>query len=202
MARRGSLSRNCQVCKLGYEMVAMVSRMLINGASYADVARELQLYESTGAITRAPAYAAIRRHCQNHLVFKDEAIRRHLERRAIQDGIDLENAVDGILRPIAVAEVTMAKGFSNIIEDRATPTVKETLDAAKLVHEFERSAATSTDAAEAIAQVNLILQAVREVVPPELWTKITGRLQELEQQRDNDSFRQIEAAPDPEEDID
>jgi hypothetical protein len=170
---------NCGICRLGYPIRTLVTRMAINGMSYADITRQLQDMAESRAIPSAPSYSSVVNHCHKHLPYKDEAVRRYLERRAAEEGIDFEEGVDSILRPISVAEIAMRKGHELIVTEQIQPTVKETLEAAKFVQDFERESADHTSAAEAMAQVNMIMRAVKDVVPQELWNAIVDRLEEL-----------------------
>ena len=107
--------------------------------------------------------------------------------RAAEQGIDIENAAQNILTSIAVADTVMSIGFRAIVDGKIKPTVKETLEAAKLSREFSKDDEGSLDVATMQLQVGLILQAVKEITSEEQWGKISRRVLELRDENVEDA---------------
>jgi len=110
------------------------------------------------------------------LPLKDAAVRKLLEKRAAERQIDIENGAESIVTGIGILETIAQKGFAAIIEGKNQVSVKETIEAVKLIDAFDKEATDTFDAISALAQMQNILAAVQKVVPPQMMELILREL--------------------------
>lgn len=182
LATRIETRKNCQTCRLGYNIMGMVHRQAINGAPIMDIWRTLIEMEHDGLILKAPSRQSITSHLKNHLGVRDAAIRKHIELRAKQRNKDLESGVESLLTEVARAEVIANLGFQGILEGKIKLDAKDVLTANKQIHDFTKDEAGSLDAATAFVQLGMIMQAIQEIVPDEMWVQIKNRLKVLSEE--------------------
>jgi hypothetical protein len=155
--------------------------MLLNGAPFSEVYATLISWPvETFPKNRVPSITSIKNHANRHLPVKDAAVRKLLEKRAAEHQMDVENGAESILTGIGMLDVIAQKGFSAILEGKNEPTVKETLEAIKLVDTFDKAATDTFDAAAALAQVQRILVAVQKIVPANMMDLILRELDNAE----------------------
>jgi len=172
----------CLIGKNGYQMMALVNRMLINGAPVQEIYEFLcSLPKETFKNNRVPSYAIISNHSKKHLPIKVAAVRRVLEQRAAERGIMMEEGVQNILTNQGMAEVIARQGFADIVEGKAKPTVKETLEAIKISEQFDRESSNAFDAVAAMAQMQKLMAAVQKWVPEDILEKIVMELNNEEE---------------------
>ncbi len=172
-------TRNCMTCKLGYNTLQMINRLLANGVSYREITATLVQEQHEGRIRKAPSYHSVVNHCKNHTRYKEKVIREALDRRAAQSKMDMDSDAMSILTTMGIIEVVAKKGFQGMVEGQTTPTINETIQATKLLREWEKDADQDVDVAKMQHQMNSILQAVREIVPEEFWTPMMDRAEAL-----------------------
>ncbi len=179
---QGLMSKNCHVCRNGYQITAMINRLIVNGAPDSEIFELLSAMPRT-AFSRnvVPSKNSIKNHRKSHLPIKQQAIQRVLERRAAQHGIDMEEGVQNILTAQGMMEVIAQQGFAAIVDGKATPTVKETIDAIKASDQFDKEMTDTFDAVAAMAEVHRILNAVKAVVPDQYMELIYQKLSEGEE---------------------
>lgn len=177
----GPMTGRCLVCKSGYDITAMVNRLLVNGLTPSDIFRILSdMPAGTFPKNRVPSENSVRNHRDNHLPIKNAAYVKLLNKRAAERGLDIEAGADSILTTIGMAEVIAQTGFADIIEGKTKPNVKETIEAIKLVDQFEKEATTSFDAVAAMSQMQKVMEAIRKIVPEEMMEAIYNELQNTE----------------------
>jgi len=96
-------------------------------------------------------------------------LREILERRAEETNRDHINGVGHAVTPYAVIESTMVRGYQErIANDQADPpSVKETLDAAKVLYELTSKDAGTKRMADLLFKMDRIINAARAFVPAE-----------------------------------
>lgn len=96
-------------------------------------------------------------------------LREILERRAEETSRDHINGVGHAVTPYAVIESTMVRGYQERIANEAAdaPSVKETLDAAKVLHELTSKDAGTKRMADLLFRMDRIINAARQFVPAE-----------------------------------
>ena len=162
----------CRVCQSGEKVVLLVNKMLTEGYSYSVIADKVQ-----PLVSKNISYGSIRSHLVSHLPAKAAAIRTIIEDRSKKMQQDFIEGTSNLISPYVLAEVMMKKSFDNIVSNGTVITPKEGLEAAKVLNTFIREEEGQSDLSQAVNQLNKIITAVREVVPPEMFEKIINHIQ-------------------------
>jgi hypothetical protein len=166
----------CRVCRLGSDGVLLVNRMLTEGFTYSDIAKQVRNVNIPNGPHRLTT-AQIQDHWEKHLPAKNAAVRTIIEARAAQMQEDFVEGTQNLLSPYVYAKVMMDRAYYDMVDNNMPISPKEGIEAAKLLHQFEKEEANSSDMAEAMAQLNRIIGAVRDIVPAEMFSKIIDRVQ-------------------------
>jgi hypothetical protein len=83
---------------------------------------------------------------------------------------------------LAFYEVAMNKAFRALVDDRTEVSVETGLRAAEKLQSVLDGRERGTDVLELKVQLGRIGEAVRAVVPQEMWAAIVEKLEELEEQ--------------------
>ena len=110
--------------------------------------------------------------------------REILERRAGENRIDFIDGVATALIPLAFFEIVMHMAFRSVVEDGGDVSVETGLRAAEKLQAVHDKCDPGDDIADMRRQVNMILDAVKAVVPQEMWGDIAEKLDQLEQHRE------------------
>ena len=127
---------------------------------------------------------SIRDHTSRHFPVQQVAratYREILERRASENQVDFVEGVAIALTPIAFYEVVMTKAFRTLVDDRTEVSVETGLRAAEKLQSVFDGPERGTDVLELKVQLGRIGEAVRAVVPQQMWAAIVEQLEELEQ---------------------
>ena len=133
--------------------------------------------------------------------------REILERRAGENRIDFIDGVATALTPPAFFEIVMHMAFRSVVEDGGDVSVETGLRAVEKLQAVHDKRDPGDDIADMRRQVNMILDAVKAVVPQSMWGDIVEKLDQLEQHPDaldvgEDGFDADDDAYDPTEFID
>ena len=188
-----------------------VNDMLAAGSGYAFIVRALG-DDNAGCDPRdLVTIDSVRNHCERHFPVQQEAratYRDILERRAQENQIDFVKGVATALLPVTFYEVAMNKAFQTLVADHTEVTVETGLRAAEKLQSFLDGRERDTNVLELKVALDRIGQAVRAVVPEEMWAAILEELEELEEDSkslnvDMDSFDDADDEPfDPMEFVD
>jgi transcriptional regulator of heat shock response len=155
----------CKVCSSDFGKA--IDRMIALGTSHSEIARIFDISRSS-----------IGRHAKNHLNYEEAAVRQIIAREAQEAQANIEEGISGALARRVYIDVAIQKGFESLINNETPIEVK---DVATLIQLKEKMDSDYDGAAldEIKTQFNAIVQAVREVVPQEMWEKIAIRAREL-----------------------
>lgn len=186
IAIRNGLVKQCNVCKLGYEVTAVINNMIINGQTWTDIFRTTSELFETNVIKHKPSYNSIRHHGMNHIGHRAAAIRKIVERRALQAGLDVEKGSQSIITGFAATETLLNKGFERLAKGKMDDQIgpKELLAAAKQFNDMTRLAEGSADVAALQQNFNLVLRAVKEIVPESMYEDIFAKIAQLQSGED------------------
>jgi len=175
-------SNKCKVCTAGEDIRNLVDTLLMFPKSYAEVLRSIQpLQEKLEVpIDDRLNYENIRNHQRNHLPFDKIAVREIVERRAKEKNIAILNASNRLLTAEAFYEVIAAKGWEDLVSGYTRPTLSQTMQAMDMLSKFDEEAGDSYRPEDLIQQLDIILMAVREVLPPDLREKLFQRIEEYQ----------------------
>jgi hypothetical protein len=176
------LEPRCRVCR---DDVARkkVNDMLAAGASYAHIVRALGEHNAKCDRRDQVTIDSVRNHCARHFPVQNIAkatYRDILERRAEQNRVDFVNGVATALTPLAFFEIVMNKAFRNLVDDDTEVSVDIGLRAAEKLQSLLDKQDHGDEIAELSAQVNQIRDAVKAVVPQEMWGDIIARLDQYD----------------------
>lgn len=168
------LEPRCRVCR-DDDVRGLVNSLLAKGMNYAAIAR------SVPATDEGISVDSIRRHAERHFPVQHTAgttYREILERRTREQQLDLEDGVRTALTPLAYFEVVMQRAFENLVDDNADVSIQAGLSAAAHLQQAAESSSDDMEIARIMVRMDEVINAVREVVPKEMWHLITERLSE------------------------
>lgn len=192
----------CKVCKSGTEVLHLVNKLLVSGATYADVERSIEFYNKTLPERSRISYSSIRTHQLNHMPFRASAVRKVIEKRAMETQKDFIAGENSVVDALTYAEVMMNQGFRMMTEDGAIVTPKEGLEAAKAFQQMTKDEQGQMDAALAMSQLNRIINAVKKIVPEEMFQRIIEELDREEESVQIDSYEDVVDAEEVDDDFD
>ena len=120
--------------------------------------------------------------CRVRLQTAHATYREILERRARENQVDFVEGVATALLPVTFFEVVMNKAFRTLVDDGTEVSVETGLRAAEKLQSVLDGRERGTEVLELKVQLAKISEAVRSVVPQEMWGEIIEKLEELEQQ--------------------
>ena len=164
-----------------------VNDMLASGASYAMVLRALG--EDNAKLDKCDRITidSVRNHCGRHFPVQNVAkatYREILERRAQENRVDFVEGVATAITPIAFFETVMVKSYETLVDSNTKVDVNTGMIAAGRLQSLIDSRDWSRDPLVMKVQLGQISEAVRSVVPQEMWGEIVERLEELEQHQE------------------
>lgn len=164
----------CRVCRED-GIREKVNSLLAQGLSFASIAR-------AAARDADPLSAdSVRRHADRHFPVQHVAgatYREIVERRAREQQLNLDEGVRTALTPLAYFETVMQRAFENLVSDSADVSIQAGLSAAAHLQEAATSSSDEMGIARMMVQMDEVINAVREVVPKEMWHLIAERLNE------------------------
>jgi hypothetical protein len=196
------LEPRCRVCR-NDGMRRKVNQMLAIAAPYAGIVRAVAADNAGLDKCDRVTIDSIRTHATKHFPVQSVAkatYRSIVEQRAQENRVDFIEGVATSLTPLAFFEVVMAKAFSTLVDDGTEVSVETGLRAAEKLQSVLDGRERGTDILELKVQLHQIGQAVRSVVPQEMWADIVQKLEEFEQHSEaldvgTDSFDDDDDAP-------
>ena len=171
----------CKVCRAPDEISGLVDTLLLFPKSYKEVLEFIRPIEERLEIDTKDriSYDSIRIHQKRHLPFDKIAVREVVERRAQEKNLKVLDDRN-ILTQEALYEVIVAKGFEDIIHDRVRPTMAQTMLAAEALAKLEEKQNQQFRPEALINQLNTIVTAMREVLPPDMMQAVSDKIEELQ----------------------
>jgi hypothetical protein len=161
-----------------------VNDLLGTGASYAMIVRALAADNAELQEKDRVTIDSVRNHCGRHFPVQQVAkatYREILERRAKANGVDFVEGVAIALTPIAFFETVMVRSYETFVDSDTRVDVNTGIVAAGRLQSLMDSRDYSHDVLELKVQLGMIGEAVRAVVPQQMWAAIIEKLEELEQ---------------------
>lgn len=194
----------CVLCNAGPEIVVFVNRLIVGGATYAEAYRALSVINEAriAAGNTEISYQTVARHGRDHLPAKAAAIREIVERRARAVQLDVEEGTANILTTTAYAEAMMTRAMQDMSSVEVTPA--EGLQAAKFLNQLLMAERGNVGLETAFAELGYLIEAVKEVVPQQLWPAITNKIEEKRGSRtivDAAEVDEFDPGEQPEEDF-
>ena len=176
------LEPRCRVCR--NDLVRKkVNDMLAAGSGYAFIVRALGDANANCDRRDLVTVDSVRIHCERHFPVQQVAratYREIVERRAQENQIDFAKGVATALLPVTFYEVAMNKAFQTLVADHTEVSVETGLQAAAKLQSFLDGRERGTNILELKVALDRIGQAVRAVVPEQMWAAILEELEQLE----------------------
>ena len=176
------LEPRCRVCRNDV-LRKKVNDMLASGASYAMIVRALAADNAGLDKCDRITIDSIRNYTVRHFPVQNVAkatYREILERRAKANGVDFVEGVATAITPIAFFETVMVKSYETLVDSDTEVDVHTGIVAAGRLQSLIDSRDYSRDLLVMKVQLGQISEAVRSVVPHEMWGAIVEKLEELE----------------------
>ena len=140
----------------------------------------------------------ISNHARKHLTSKDAAVRRIMEERVRQQGIDIESIEGFITTKAAVLDTIIQTGLQNLHQGHTVAEAREVLQAVQLLDKMEAEwKETAID--ELMTEFRAFSEAVKEIVPEEMAERIFDL---FEAKLDKRAAPVLKPLPPPAEDAD
>lgn len=144
--------------------------LLAQGLEYAAVERLLRPHVEDWPEESRPSYQSIRRHARRHLQWDRKLVRQIVERRSKGSG------TGPWVSAAMLAEAIQNLGFMAIARGDLQPTVKEALQASQFLREIEREESEGQSNAHMLAELNVIMNTLRDLMTPEQFAELKRRL--------------------------
>lgn len=162
----------CHVCQHPFR--DWIELMLVKGMAHKTLAERV-----TPPVDRR----SIGNHWKKHMDLQDAAFRHLLEREAQIQGLDREEAVGDLVTKRGVLEVALRRGYDDLLNGVTTVEPRDLIQIAKLLGEMDsHQQAVAVD--ELRAQVQIFIQAIKDVCPPEIQSAIGQQVSKLRKRED------------------
>ena len=189
----------CKVCSSDEEIRRIIDTLLLFPKSYQDTLREARLLEERLDIPEENrvSYHSIRNHYKNHLPLDKRAVRDIVEKRAEIKGKKVIDAGGTLLTPEAFYEVVVLKGFEDIVSGLNRPTISQTMQAVNMLKRLEDQSQQEYKPEVLLNQLNMIVTAIREVLPPDMREAVFNKIEEYStQSQSNITARELSQTQD------
>lgn len=163
----------CYVC-CESESRTLVNKLIADGMTNREITaacRQINERRAAENDERIINARSVWQHRKTHFNVEEPAqalYRGILERWQERQGGDFINGVGHAISPMAVLEATMVKGYQdNMVQPTGGVSVRDMISAATKLHEIAQSDAQQKKMAEMIHQMDRIINAAQQFVPPE-----------------------------------
>ena len=175
-------SGQCKICNTSDDLRSIIDSLLLFPKSYKEVLRAIQPIQEKLGIPDGEQinYENIRNHQKKHLPFEKAMVREVVERRAREKNISILNAGERMLTAEAFYEVILAKGWEEIAMGYNKPTLTQTMHAMEMLRNIEKEEKGDYRPEELINQLDTILLAIRDVLPPDMKEALFKKIEEYQ----------------------
>lgn len=176
-------SSRCRVCTSAPEIKRLVDELILMPMRTKHILRYINPIEEKLSVPddERITEGIIENHKYSHLPTKALLARKLAEQNAQRAKID--DHVENLLTAKTVFELIAQKGWDGLVEGSLTPNLSETMSAVKELERIDKDTDQELSKQEMLSQVNLFLQAIKEVCPNEMWEAIRDRVQELRERQ-------------------
>ena len=107
-------------------------------------------------------------------------VREIVEKRAAEKNRSILDAGERLLTAEAFYEVIVAKGFEGIAQGYDKPTLTQTMYAMDMLTKLEKEGRDDYRPEELVNQLDMILTAIREVLPADMKEALFDKIEELQ----------------------
>lgn len=180
----------CHVCQHPFR--DWIEAMLVKGFTYKGLQDRVPPAEGQNKLDRR----SISNHHRNHMDLRDAAMVAIIEREANLQSIDREDGIGDIVTKRGVLEVMLRKGYEDILNNTTTVEPRDLIQLTKLLAEMDtHSGQVGLD--EARAQVQLFIQAIKDVCDLDTQAAIAAQVKKLRGRENIDTNFEEMVAPVP-----
>jgi intergrase/recombinase len=158
----------CAVCKSSYRRA--IDRLMMMGVSYSEIARQFE----SERISRK----SLATHKERHMSVTDRAVREIIEEQVRQAGEDTMEQKRLILTRSGALDIAIMQGYNGIIDGSMSVEARDWVQMINLREKLEEKTA-SIQLEETMSEFSAFLQAVKEVVPEDMWVAVAERHQQI-----------------------
>lgn len=126
---------------------------------------------------------SIRTHLHKHMPWDRRAFRLMAEHWAAKKGLSIMDASERMmLTEEAWLQATTELGYQNLVAGNMTPNWSEVQKAWERFSELQRQVDGEYSSVELLAELEIIIQTIREFIPPDQWATVLGRIEQKKQQ--------------------
>jgi len=171
-------SPQCRVCRDDL-IRTLVNKLLARAFTIDDCLEVLEPHNITLKYQRRITYDSLRRHRKHHFPMQVPAsavIRKLIERRARESGVDVETATGTLVNAMSYLETMMIRGFEQVENPSVLISAEAGMKAAVKLHELQRKDEGMMDRARMLAEMNRIIEVVRTYVDKDRWPALQAAL--------------------------
>lgn len=172
----------CKICTTSDDLKNIIDSLLLFPKTYKEVLQAIEpLQDKLGIVGDDRInYANIRNHQKRHLPFEKALVRDIVEKRARQKNRSILDTGERLLTAEAFYEVIVAKGWEGIAQGYEKPTLTQTMAAMDMLQKLEKESQDDYRPEELINQLDMILNAIREVLPADMKEALFLKIEEYQ----------------------
>lgn len=176
-------SPRCIICNSPESFRSLVDTLILTPKAYVEIQKNIRLLEIELERSEDEFITLddIRKHAKNHLPQYKNRVREIIEQKAIKKGKSLLKGED-LLTAEAFFQVIRDKGFDALIEGDIAPNMAQIIYAQEMLTKLEEQEKKDISQENIYNELNLIIQAIREVIPQELQRKLYDKISEYQRQ--------------------
>jgi hypothetical protein len=173
----------CKVCMSsmadlpnGPAVKDLVTELLMVPRPYESIMRTVEPFMSERPFEARFSCHSVRRHAQRHLRWEEQALRAIADRRA-NHLAQVDAATERMLDATVVLEAIRQRGLDLLLQDEIRPSVKDLLAASAALEALEEEADGTFSPALLLAQLDTVIQVIREEIPEARWDQVLARIE-------------------------
>jgi len=183
-------SKACKICNSIESFRSLIDTLILTPKTYVEIQKNVRLLELELGRTEEQFINVddIRDHARSHLPQDKNRVREIIEQKAIKKGKTLLKGED-FMTAEAFFQVIRDKGFAAIVNNDIAPNMAQIIYAQEMLTKLEEQEKKDVSQDSVFHELNLIIQAIREIIPQELQRKLYDKITEY--QRDNESVIEL-----------
>ncbi len=181
----------CRICNSPESFRSLIDTLILTPKAYVEIQKNIRLLEIELERSQDEFITIddIRKHAKNHLPQNKNRVREIIEQKAIKKGKSLLKGED-LLTAEAFFQVVRDKGFDAIVEGDIAPNMAQIIYAQEMLIKLEEQEKKDISQESIFHELNLIIQAIREVIPSDLQKKLYDKIAQY--QKDNDDIIELD----------
>jgi hypothetical protein len=176
----------CKICSSPESFRSLIDTLILTPKTYVEIQKNVRLLEIDLGRTEEQFITVddIRNHARHHLPQNKNRVREIIEQKAIKKGKSLLKG-DDLMTAEAFFQVIRDKGFEGIVEGDIVPNMAQIIYAQEMITKLEELEKKDVSQESVFHELNLIIQAIREVIPQELQRKLYDKIAEYQLDNEN-----------------